>query len=308
MEHGTITLALTIRDVEQLNVELENQAFRRLFITALRAIRRHGAIRYSVRGAMEAIMLPSVACQFNMSGRNRTSQKPTTTPQIKKVAFDRMDNIIDCIVQAYNGRPFDKTEIEQKYGGSPENRALWIIKSIGSCLIGAPDSKGQHRQVTKVTKARRIAKAVTRKRKGKSSAAAGSAADLPRVAEELVNHEEEEEEEEQETKTSRNRSSSRRRRRKAASSAAAGKLADIAQDKELFNAEEEEEEEEKKQHDKDWEDESDSGDNGQGDGSESPSQALLSHANSTCAAAIGKAKNQGQPHRYKRSPLKRWTR
>jgi hypothetical protein len=268
-------LAQTIRDVEQLNVELENPAFRRTFILALRAIRRHGAIRYSVRGAIEAIMSPSVACQFNMSGRNRSCKDPTAPPQIKKIAFNRMDNIIDCIVHAYRGRPFDSPDIERRYGGTPESRTLWIIKSISSILIGAPDAKGQLRHVTKVTKARRIAKAVTRKGKGKgkSSAAAGK-------AEEMVNLEEEggeeEEGEEQQPKTSSMRkkrrkhladleqqiehelqeqqqqqpktNSSRKNRRKHASSAAAGKAEDLPRvEEEMVNLDREEGEEEEEE-------------------------------------------------------------
>jgi hypothetical protein len=75
---------------------------------------------------MEAIMDPSVTCQFNMCGRNRKSKKPTTTPTIK-LAFHKMDNIIDCIVEAYRGRPFEKRENEDKFGGSEEKRALWIL-------------------------------------------------------------------------------------------------------------------------------------------------------------------------------------
>jgi hypothetical protein len=143
--------------MHELNVELENQTFRRQFISALRSTRRHGTIRYSVRGAMDAIMHPSVACQFNMCGRNRKSKKPRTTPQIQKVAFEKMDKIIDCIVEAYQARPFERSENEEKFGGSPEKRAIWVLKSIASCLIGAPDAKGQPRQVTKETYRRQCA-------------------------------------------------------------------------------------------------------------------------------------------------------
>jgi hypothetical protein len=49
MEHGTITLALTIQDVAELNVEVENTTFRRQFISDIRAKKRHGSIMYSVR-------------------------------------------------------------------------------------------------------------------------------------------------------------------------------------------------------------------------------------------------------------------
>jgi hypothetical protein len=146
MEHGTITTAQTIQQVEELNVELENPTFRRGFMSALKAINRHGFMRSSVRAAMDAIMEPGVACQFNMCGRHRQSKKPTPL----KVAFNKMTNIIECIVEAYKGRPIDKAENVDKFGGSEGMKVRWIMDSIAKSLVGAPDALGQSRQITRV--------------------------------------------------------------------------------------------------------------------------------------------------------------
>jgi hypothetical protein len=75
----------------------------------------------SVKAAMDAIMEPGVACQFNMRGRHRRGKTTTTV----KGALDKMANIIDCIVEAYRGRPIEKPHNEEKFGGSEETRGRW---------------------------------------------------------------------------------------------------------------------------------------------------------------------------------------